>query len=177
MPPLIDLSGNRFGCWNVVRRAENAGTATRWLCRCDCGTQSLVRAAHLTNGASTNCGCQRVGPVKHGASSGGTRGFSLTYRSWRAMRARVLNPGNKAYHHYGGRGIRICERWKDYAAFLADMGERPSIAHSIDRREANGNYEPGNCRWATQAEQVESLPQNQKGYRHKRRSQRKDALQ
>jgi hypothetical protein len=168
MPPLINLAGRTFGSWSVVSRGENNGTITRWVCRCDCGTESLVQAEHLRESNSTNCGCQRVGPIKHGAAVGGSIKFSLAYRSWRAMRARILNPRDKAFPHYGGRGITICDRWSDFANFLADMGERPSVRHSIDRRESNGNYEPGNCRWATQAEQVENLPQNQKGYRHKR---------
>jgi hypothetical protein len=76
-----------------------------------------------------------------------------TYVSWAAMKGRCFDPGNASYPTYGARGITVCERWLDFENFLADMGERPSLDHSIDRRDENGNYEPGNCRWLTRAEQ------------------------
>lgn len=166
MPKLINLSGRQFGSWTVKERGPNAGITTRWLCHCSCGVERLVQTEHLRDGASTNCGCMRLRAIKHGATCGGH--FSPAYRSWRSMRARVLIENHKDYPRYGGRGITICDRWNDFAAFLADMGERPSLAHSIDRLDSNGNYEPNNCRWATQAQQVSNLPQNQRGYRHRR---------
>lgn len=85
---------------------------------------------------------------------------SPTHKSWCSMRSRCLDTGNTSYGRYGGRGITICERWSDYAAFLADMGPRPSMKHSIDRINTWGNYEPGNCRWATAREQQRNLSNN-----------------
>lgn len=95
--------------------------------------------------------------VKHGMYR------TPTYRSWRAMLSRCENPNATGYGRYGGRGITVCDRWRaDFTAFLADMGERPSIDHSIDRIDTDGNYEPSNCRWATRSEQQ----QNKRRYTH-----------
>lgn len=85
---------------------------------------------------------------------------SPTYRSWASMRNRCLNANTPDFPRYGGRGITICDHWSDFAAFLKDMGERPSLRHSIDRRNNDGNYEPDNCRWATYAEQRRNQPRN-----------------
>lgn len=98
----------------------------------------------------------------------------FTYSSWRSIRNRTVNPSaakRPDFHHYAGKGVAVCERWNDFWAFLEDMGERPSRAHSIDRFDSNKGYEPGNCRWATRPEQVADLPQNQKGYRRKPKPQ------
>lgn len=75
------------------------------------------------------------------------------YRAWEAMRQRCLNPNNPKYPRYGGRGIKVCPRWRSFIGFLADMGKRPSAQHSLDRKDNDGNYEPDNCRWATRLEQ------------------------
>lgn len=90
---------------------------------------------------------EKASAYKHGLSQ------TITYSSWSAMRGRCYDPSNASYASYGGRGITVCARWHDFLNFLADMGERPSKDHSIDRRDPDGNYEPGNCRWATRAEQ------------------------
>lgn len=165
MPALIDLTGKRFGPWLVLDRAENTGANTRWRCACVCGQERAVEAVHLKRWTSIDCGCIR----RHGAARRGNR--TPTYRCWVSMRKRVLYRGDKNYWRYGGRGIRICERWNDYSAFLADMGERPSLKHSIDRIDGNGHYEPANCRWATPAQQVANRSLVN-GYRQKQHARR-----
>lgn len=99
---------------------------------------------------------------KHGHSLGNYKTRSKTYRSWERMRERCNRPKHKSYAYYGGRGIKICERWNDFNNFLSDMGERPE-GKTIDRINVNGNYEPSNCKWSTSREQrVNQRPRRKK---------------
>jgi hypothetical protein len=145
--PRINLTGKQYGLWTVLEFVEYRNSTSRYKALCaGCGTIKEVLAVNLKQGDSLSC--FKCAIVTHGAM--GTR----TYKSWESMKARCNNPNRTYYRHYGGRGITVCERWQNsYENFLADMGERP-IGKSLDRIDVNGNYEPSNCKWSTQSEQL-----------------------
>jgi hypothetical protein len=155
--PLKDLTGHRYGLLTVVKHVGVSAAGALWRCKCDCGGEKIVRANSLRTARTRSCGClnsarTRKGiAIKHGHTKKG--GYcSPTYFSWRAMIARCCNPNHEHYASYGGRGIVVCDRWRDFENFLSDMGER-LIGTTLDRIDNDGNYEPGNCRWATAKQQ------------------------
>ncbi|HQV53972.1 MAG TPA: hypothetical protein PLX17_00575 [Chitinophagaceae bacterium] len=158
----INLIGERFGRLLVLSRTDNKGTHAAWICRCDCGEETIVSSASLKTGHTKSCGCLKHNSVKYGTHRHCSNGASKTYVSYRAMLERCYNKKNASYKNYGGRGIVVCERWlgeNGFANFLADMGERTE-GKTLDRfPDKNGIYEASNCRWATDKEQA----RNRKG--------------
>lgn len=155
MPKSIDLTGQKFGRLTVLERAKDERPRSWWLCRCECGNEIITSSAHLKQGTKS-CGCLqrdavRTALTKHGHAPTKYQNASPEYRSWRAMKLRCNNPNHIAYKSYGGRGIKICERWNDFTNFLADMGARPEGAE-LNRVDNDKNYEPGNVIWSTDSE-------------------------
>lgn len=156
MGHLIDHTGKRFGKLLVLHRAEDGPDGRpRWLCQCDCGRQKVIAPLHFTSGRTTGCGCRNIR----------RNPYTPEWHTWKAMHYRCKSPNATGYERYGGSGIKVCERWNDYETFLADMGKRPTLQHTLDRYpDKFGNYEPGNCRWATKSEQ--QLNRRDRGHNH-----------
>lgn len=152
-----DLTGQQFERLYVTRRAgSNKQGQTTWHVVCECGTTKVVAGTSLLGRKAVSCGCLRREMLDRGNP---THGMSDApeYEIWCGMVRRCTNPNNHAWPRYGGRGITVCDRWREsFETFLADVGPRPSDKHSIDRINNDGNYEPGNCRWATAREQVQN---------------------
>ena len=166
MPRKIDLMGQRFTRLTVVGEVGRKPVGKKqvpwivWRVRCDCGKEIECFAADLRGGNTRSCGCLQVEKVTekntlHGNSV--RKNVTPEYRSWCHMIQRCRNPKGIDLQNYGDRGISICASWEaSFQSFLDDMGPRPSSKHSIDRVNNDGNYEPGNCRWATRSEQMKN---------------------
>ncbi len=153
---MIDLTGERFGRLIVVKMVDNDKWGHhRWLCFCDCGQEVIVVCGSLRSSNTKSCGCLHKEMVSKLFTKHGHCGIqkTATYNSWCDMKKRCENPKRKQYNNYGGRGIIVCKRWMKFENFLADMGERSSNNHSIDRINNDGNYCKSNCRWATTKQQ------------------------
>ena len=151
--PPIDLTGKRVHRLTVIGRVDG-GT---WRCLCDCGKATVYRTNDLKSKKVKSCGCFNDQLCRELGHARRTHGHSMrtpTYTAWSNMLRRCSNKKARDYKNYGGRGVSVCERWKTYANFLADMGDKPSNDLSLDRIDNSGNYEPGNCRWATVATQI-----------------------
>lgn len=159
----IDLTGQVFGRLTVIERAENSkGGKVRWLCRCECGVEKIIRGSNLTNNRSLSCGClnREVNSKVH--TKHGLR-HTKVYKIWAGMMKRCYNKNCKAYSRYGGRNIKVCERWHDVSNFYEDVSKLEHFnepGYSLDRIDNNKGYEPDNMRWATRKEQNRNTRRN-----------------
>ena len=165
MSRTVDMQGRRFGSATALRvAADQRGRGKlKWACLCDCGLEFVSCGGKLRSGEVISCPtCSRervrLSRIVHGMRD------SAEHRIWTHIKSRCFNPRVPEFKNYGGRGITMCERWREsFSNFLSDMGSRPSDQHSIDRHPNNdGNYEPGNCRWATYKAQANNTRSNRK---------------
>lgn len=159
-----DLTGQEFGRLTVVGYLGRQHHASLWLCRCKCGTAKDISASALTSGTTKSCGCwqrERMARLtyKHGGRSRSKP--HPEWKTWEQMRSRCTNPNDKDWKWYGGKGVTVHPEWmQDFAAFVRDVGPRPSKRHTLDRKDRTGNYEPGNVRWSTWTEQARNRSNN-----------------
>lgn len=148
--PIKIPQGTRFVRLVVIKENGRKWSQILWLCRCDCGTEVTTDSKSLRTGHTKSCGCLQ----REKSSAKGLHWMDKTptYNSWQSMRARCLNKRGSSFKDYGGRGIKICERWTDFLLFLKDMGLRPPRT-SLGRVDNNGDYEPSNCRWENSTQQ------------------------
>ena len=148
-----------------LREGAKGRGVTRQVCQCDCGQVGVYRCGDIKRTHTRSCGCLYTDVTKTRCTTHG-KAYSVEYSTWCNLYRRCHNPKDREYHYYGGRGIRVCDRWREpngqgFLNFLSDMGERPAENLSIDRYpDKDGNYEPGNCRWATDKEQCRNRRSN-----------------
>jgi hypothetical protein len=150
--------GKQYGYLTIISRdgSDKFRRAT-FLCRCICGKEVIKSTDYLSKVQGASCGCKcnelrAAAQYKHGQST--RAGSTRLYEVWKGIVARCTNPNNKAYKYYGGKGIKVCDEWRQFETFYADMGEIPFDTAQVDRIDPNGNYEKSNCRWLSQKENI-----------------------
>ena len=161
MSNFIDMTGRRFGRLVVLERAgSDAHGKPTWLCRCDCGRETTVDGTSLRRGRTMSCGCYQREIVSRANKTHGMRGTRL-YRVWAGMKTRVMNENAPNFKFYGGRGISVCDEWLEFEPFQSwALANGYTDSLTIDRINVNGDYEPGNCRWVTKAQQHNNMRSN-----------------
>lgn len=157
----VDLVGMTFGRLKVLEFSYKKRNANFWKVACACGTIKILSVLNFKYGNTKSCGCLKSETISKAKK---THGHSVIksdeYRAWKHLRGRCCNPNNHKYPNYGGRGIKVCDRWMKFENFLEDMGKKPTPKHSVDRINNHGDYEPNNCRWATNKEQSRNRTDN-----------------
>lgn len=168
MPSFIDLTGQKFGRLTVKKiayrkRTKRGDLHIYWECHCDCGSVCAVRPDGLKGGTTRSCGCLQKELIAKQGMKNATHGLRKTpeYTTYNLMKRRCYDIGSQTFDHYGGRGIKVCDRWlESFQNFYEDMGPKPSKKHSLDRIDNNSDYCPENCRWATHKQQTNNTRRN-----------------
>lgn len=155
-----NLEDQRFGRLTVIEENGRINNRIAWLCRCECGNEVTLSSNRLLHKEGTkSCGCLRSEASANRATKHG-HAKTRIYEIWSSIKSRCDSPRNKNYSRYGGRGIKVCERWRDFESFYEDMKDGYQDDLTIDRKDNDGHYEPSNCRWVTQQQQLSNYSRN-----------------